>query len=324
MKKIIFSVFILFVCTSSQAQNRKYVSSYSLFRQYYNPAFTGSDGSVIKSYYRDQWTGFDGAPKTLFISGEINLADYRKINTTGDETEQSAKRGIQHAVGIFMLHDKFGPFVENQIYGSYRSLVNLTTDLRLQAGASIGYHGQTLDGNKLSSEDMNDPLLQKYANQTNRSGRINMNLGVVLSGENFYAGYAMQNVTGQLGRKENVFVGENNTVQYILQGGYRKSVSNQVGVALNGLFRYDKQQKETVEGQVKGVFYNTAWLGVGYRHSLAYMLSVGFRMKQIKMGYVYEIPIGNAQMNGSTSEIILSYDLLKIVYPRLGKQMTMW
>ncbi len=323
MKKTILSIFIASACVTTYAQNRKYVSSFSVFSQYYNPAFTGFDGSSVKSYYRDQWTGFDGAPKTVFISGEVNLDDYL---TTGEQSpgEQVVKNGIRHAVGVYVLHDTYGPFAENQVYGTYRSGVNLTENLRLQAGAAIGYHSQKLNGNRLTAEDLGDPLMQKYSGLTSRAGRINMNLGLVLAGEDFYAGYAMQNIMGKLGGNETVFVGENNTVQYVLQGGYRKAVSDQVGVAVNGLFRYDTQQKETLEGQVKGVFYNTAWLGLGYRNSLAYTFSVGFRMKQVSMGYVYETPVGNSQMNGSTSEILLRYDLLKVVHPRLGRKMTMW
>jgi len=325
VKKILLASLILIIYSNVQGQSRKHASNFSIFQQYYNPAFTGFKGSMIKSYYRNQWAGFEGAPKTLFISGEVNLADYAE-NTTSTEGEQPiVKSGIQHSVGLSILHDTFGPFVENQIFVSYKSLVNISEKVRLQAGAAIAYHAQTLDGSKLTSEEASDPSLQNYVNQTSRSGRLDFNVGLALSGQDFYAGYAMQNVRGGLGGNKNDFFQNNSKMHHIVQGGYRQAVSEKLGLVFNGLFRFDSQLKETIEGQIKGVFYNTAWLGVGYRASLAYTLNVGFRMKQFQIGYAYEMPTGNAQMTGNgTNEIMVTYDLQKIVHPKLTRIMSMW
>src|SRR3990170_8225358 len=190
MAKITSVLIILSAYSSLQAQNRKHSSSFSLPQQYYNPAFTGFKGSVIRAYYRDQWTGFDGAPKTLFISGEVNLADFQeKVKPRAEANLQViAKTGIRHSVGLSFLHDSFGPFVENQIFASYRSLINLSAKVKLQAGAAIAYHAQTLDGSKLTADEAGDPSLQNYINRTSRSGRMDFNIGLALSGENFYAG----------------------------------------------------------------------------------------------------------------------------------------
>lgn len=326
MEKTILIVLALFLYSVSHAQNRKYASNFPIFQQYYNPAFTGFRGSVIKSYYRNQWMGFDGAPKTLFISGEINLADdVKKREFVGEVGQPVIKAGIQHAIGLSVLHDTFGPFVENQIFASYKSLVNLTKKVRLQAGAAIAYHAQTLDGSKLTFEEASDPLLQNYVNQTSRSGRIDFNIGAALSGQDFYAGYAMQNIRGSFRDNKTDFFKNNSNMNFSLQGGYRSVVSDKVGLIFNGLFRFDSQLKETIEGQVNGVFYNTAWLGVGYRSSLAYSLNVGFRMNQLQIGYAYEVPAGQAQMTSSgTNEIMVTYDLKKIIYPRLTRQMSIW
>jgi hypothetical protein len=96
-------------------------------------------------------------------------------------------------------------------------------------------------------------------------------------------------------------------------------------MAFNGLFRFDNQLKETFEGQLKGIFYNMAWLGLGYRNVLAYSLNVGFRVNQWQVGYAYEIPTGDAQMTGSgTNELMVTYDLQKIIHPKLTRQMSIW
>ncbi len=325
VKKVILAACILFIYSASQGQSRKHASNFSIFQQYYNPAFTGFKGSVIKSYYRNQWAGFDGAPKTIFISGEVNLSDYLKKNELIISDDAVVSKGIQHAIGLSVLNDTFGPFVETQIFASYKSLVNLTRKVRLQTGATVAYHAQTLDGSKLTSEEATDPHLYHYMNHTSRSGRLDFNIGVALSGQDFYAGYAMQNIRGGLGESKKDFFRNNSKMHYIVQGGYRRSVSDKVGIVFNGLFRFDSQLKETIEGQVKGVFYNAAWLGMGYRNLLAYSLNIGFRMKQLQIGYAYEIPVGDAHMTGSgTNEIMATYDLQKIIYPRLTRQMSIW
>nr|AIA16096.1 Bacteroidetes-specific putative membrane protein [uncultured bacterium] len=324
MKKILLASFILFASSSSQGQNRKHSSNFSTFQQYYNPAFTGFQGSVVKSYYRNQWAGFDGAPTTLFVSGEINLSDYGNKSLLV-EGLQPVKRGVKHSMGFSVLHDSYGPFVENQILLSYKSLVSLTDKIRLQAGGAIAYHAQSLDGSKLTSEEVNDPTLQQYANQTSRSNRMDFNMGLALSGPDFYAGYAMQNIRGSMGSPDNDFFTNNGKMQHNVQAGYRAAISDQVGLVFNGLFRFDNQLKQTIEGQLKGVFYNTAWVGFGYRRALAYSLTAGFRMKQLKFGYSYEIPTGDAQMTGSeTNEIVVTYDLKKIIHPKQMRQMSIW
>lgn len=324
MKKIILAVFILFVSSGTQGQNRKHSSNFSLFQQYYNPAFTGFQGSMIKSYYRNQWAGFDGAPNTLFISGEVNLSDFKEGETV--EGDQSIiKKGVQHSLGLSVLYDKFGPFVENQIFLNYRSSVNLSDKVSFQAGGTVAYHLQSLDGTNLTAEEANDPSLQKYANQTSRSGRIDFNLGLALTGNDFYVGYAMQNLAGSIEKSDNDYFRNNSKLLNVVQAGYRRALSEKIGVVINGMFRFDNQLEETIEGQVKGVFYNTAWLGFGYRESLAFSLTAGFRIKQLKIGYGYEIPTGDSQMTGSgTNEIVVTYDLKKIIYPTLTRQMSVW
>jgi hypothetical protein len=162
-------------------------------------------------------------------------------------------------------------------------------------------------------------------NQTNRASRFDFNIGMALSGENFYIGYAMQNLKGKLGSATDNFFSSNSELQHIVQGGYRKSLNDKAGIAFNGVIRYDDHLKDTWEGQAKVIFYNTAWIGICYRKSLAYSLHAGFRLKQLMMAYAYEVPTGNAQMIGSgTNEIMLTYDLQKLAYPRLTRKMSIW
>lgn len=320
MKNILLAAFGLLLFTHVQAQNRKYASNFSVFQQYFNPALTGQSGSVVKSFCRNQWAGFSGAPTTVFVSGEMRLEHFRHRS---EGEQQVVNTGIQHAVGLSILHDSFGPFVENEVTANYRSQVQLTQKIALQAGGGIAWHGQSLDGSKLTAGESGDPSIVDYIDQTSRSGRIDFNVGLALTGEDFYVGYAMQNLRGETKNTEDFFR-NNSKIHYVAQAGYRRSVSDAVGLVFNGLFRYDHQLNETIEGQVKGVFLNTAWFGIGYRKSLAYSMNIGFRMKQFTAAYSYEVPTGEAHRIGGTNELVLIYDLQKIVHPRLTRKMSIW
>lgn len=324
MKRILLILFIILSYTASEGQNRKHAANFSAFQQYFNPAFTGFRGSVVKAYYRNQWAGFEGAPKTFFVSAEFNLSQKsRDLNTTSEETSE-VKPGMQHAMGFSALHDSFGPFVENQIFVNYRSSVYLTNKLQLHAGAALALHTQTLDGSKLTADEANDPTLGKYINQTNKASRYDMNIGVALTGENFYVGYGMQNIRGDFGPSEDNFFRSNYALHHVMQAGYRAAISEELGVILNGLMRYDNKLKETLEAQLKTVMYSKAWIGFGFRKSLAYSFQTGFRVKQLQLGYAYEVPIGRAQFMGSINEVLMTYDLRKISYTKYTRKMSIW
>lgn len=255
----------------------------------------------------------------------ILVARTRRSESGLPDEQISSKAGVKHAIGLSVLNDSFGPFLENQIFTNYRSSVNLTRKIQLHAGATLAIHTQRLDGSKLTSDEANDPSLSRYMYQTSKTSRFDFNIGMALSGENFYVGYAMQNLKGKIGSATDDFFSSNGELQHIVQGGYRKSLNDKVGIGFNGIMRYDDQLKDTWEGQVKGIFYNTAWIGVGYRKSLAYSVHAGVRLKQLMMGYAYEVPTGIAQMIGSgTNEITLSYDFQKRVYPRITREMSIW
>lgn len=317
MKKNIITVLLLAGIATTYAQTRKDVANFSLFQQYFNPALTGYEGSMIKTFYRDQWSGFEHAPRTLFISGELDLDALG-----GGEGETPV--GARHAVGISYLHDTFGPMIESQLYLNYASRVQLTETLSLRAGGALTYNAQRIDGDKIILEQQNDASLQEFMNRNSSAGRVDFNLGVILTGENFYAGYALNDAArGGLTTGQD-FMEDQRNHQHIIQAGYRRGVSEQVGLIANMLMRYDSNNGETLEGQVKGVFYNTAWFGVGYRQNLAYSINLGLCYQQFRVSYARELPTGKAHnISSGTNEIVLTYNLFQI-RPASPRQVMMW
>jgi type IX secretion system PorP/SprF family membrane protein len=331
MTKIFILAISTIITIGLNAQDRKSIGNFSLFQQYYNPGLTGYEGSIVKVFHRNQWSGFDGAPKTYFVSAELDPADlgaWKKNNvlkSTGDDSYDRQK-GAKHAFGLLFFKDTFGPFVDNQISLSYGSRIQLTEKISLRAGAAITYEIQRLDGHKLSPEQLNDPSIQQYMNQANNSGKFDINIGLMATADHFYAGYALKDaMKGKLIKSGVDPMEDTYRFQHIIQAGYRTALSDHFGLIVNGLFQYDERINETLEGQVKGIFHNVFWVGAGYRHDLALTMNTGFRFHQFRIGYAYETPIGKAQfMNSATNELMITYNIIPVKYPKLSRVVSMW
>lgn len=324
MKKFILLAILVVVVWSVKAQSRKHLASFSQFGQYFNPAMTGLEGSQLKALYRDQWTGFQDAPRTLFISGEFDLASRKQ---TASQADEATTLGAKNAFGLSLLHDSFGPYRENQLFLSYSSQVRLSQKLSLRAGSAVTYNNIYLDYMDLTLDQTNDPELQDLMNSNNNKiNKVDVNVGLTLTAENYYMGYALQDAAeGKLTAKGD-YLNRAFPRQHIIQAGYRKALSEQFGLVVNGLYRYDSKLKENLEGQVKGVFNNAFWVGAGYRKDLAYTITAGVRLNQVKLGYNYESVTGDARQmrNGNSNELVLTYNFELVNYKGLGRKVAIW
>ncbi|WP_299823593.1 PorP/SprF family type IX secretion system membrane protein [uncultured Pontibacter sp.] len=331
MKKYIIAIAVILSALGAQAQSRKHIANFSLFQQYYNPALTGFEGSMVKTFYRNQWTGFEDAPKTIFASAELDMADlsaWKENNQLKTQREDRYNRqgGAKHAFGLAILNDRFGAYAESQVFLSYGSRIQLSESLSLRWGTAVAVSQQRLDGNKLTLDQENDPQYQDVLGQNNKLSKLDLNFGLMLTHDKYYLGYAMQDVAeGGLATAGDNFLKNMYTRKHIAQAGYRTALTEQVGLVLNGIYQYDDKVKETLEGQVKAVYQNMLWVGGGYRKDLAYTLNAGVRVDQLKIGYVYEAPTSDAKSIGkSTNEIMLTFNLLPAKYPKYGKSVTIW
>lgn len=331
MRRCILVVVLVTFVFSVQAQSRKDIANYSLFQQYYNPSLTGFEGSVMKMFYRNQWTGFENAPRTMFVSGEMDLADYR-ARALGERRKSvsyltsHAQQSASQAFGISMMHDTFGPYTETQVHFNYGSSIKLNKKLSLRWGATLSFNSHGFDGNKLTMEQEGDPEFSDMAGRISRTNKSDINLGVTLTGDNFYVGYAVNDLTkGGLVVTGDDYLKESFTQQHVVQSGYRVGVSDVFGVVLNGMYRYDANWKHTAEGQVKGVFQNMFWLSGGYRYDLTYNMGGGVQLDRLKIGYVYEAPSDEGRvMNQVTNEVSLAYNLVPFKYKKNITPIFMW
>ena len=99
MKKLLLLSFAILLSVASFGQSRKYMSQFSHLQGYFNPALTAYEGSMVKGLVRNQWAGWEGAPKSYFVSAELDFANLGGSSDLG-----------KNAIGVNLLNDEYGAF----------------------------------------------------------------------------------------------------------------------------------------------------------------------------------------------------------------------
>jgi type IX secretion system PorP/SprF family membrane protein len=326
MKRYIILIFLAFYSLLANAQTRKYVGNFSQLRPFYNPSLTAQEGSRFTTLYRNQWTGFEDAPKTVFATTELKLSDLKKSKGYQLENQSEQPTELQHGLGLLLYRDSFGPYSETQVNLSYGSGISLSENVMLRWGSAVTYTLLSLDGNKLTVDQENDPKYSRLMGQNNRSGKMDLNLGLTLAGRNFYVGYAMQDITqGNLIKTGDAFMEDMYARKHIGLAGIRTGITDDIGLVLNSLYQYDKQDEATIEGQLKAVYQNIFWAGAGYRHNQAYSATAGIKLNRLQISYLYESPTADAAtIDKPSNEITLAYQLRAGKPALRQKQVQVW
>ncbi|MDX5421018.1 MAG: PorP/SprF family type IX secretion system membrane protein [Hymenobacteraceae bacterium] len=329
MRKLILLVCCMAVAGGAFAQSRKHLANFSQYQQFYNPSLTGFEGPVLKTLYRNQWTGFEDAPKTMLASAELDLArlgQKKKAYQPGAKERNSGPISARHGLGLTVVHDQFGPARETQLQLSYGSGVRLSETLHMRWGTALTYTAQRLDGNSLTLDQENDPRYREVLGQNNRMGKVDLNLGLALTGPNFYLGYALLDITeGEVIATGDDYLKGFFSRKHVAQAGYRNSLTDELGFTLNGIYQHDDNLESTLEGQLKLVYQNTFWIGGGYRNDRAYTLAAGIRLHQLSIQYAYENPVQDARAIGrATNEIGIRYNLFSVKSAGMSRQLVFW
>lgn len=290
----------LLTATDIFAQSRKYISQFSHLQGYYNPGLTAYEGSMIKGFVRNQWAGWEGAPKTYFVSVELDFSDMGGSGELG-----------KNALGINLLSDEYGAFRETELILSYSTRVRVSDQAGLRLGAGLNYNSIRLDGNSLTTEQANDPTVMQYVGGFANMSVLDFNLGLALTHPNYYVSYGVHNVNqGSISRGD-VFMDRKPMVN-IVQAGYRNRVTEELTVIFNTMWRSQKDLPDNVEFNMKFMFYDRFWLGGGHRISYANNAQLGMVMGKLRLGYVYEWPMLKSYLlPNTTHELMLSIRLFE-------------
>lgn len=312
------AVILAFLCfsTLTQAQSRKYISQFSHFQSYYNPGLTGYEGSTLRSFVRNQWSGIDGAPKTYFLSLEIDMAEFTELP---DPTLMG-----KNAMSLNLLHDNYGAFKETEIMIGYASRVRLTASHNLRLGAGLNFQTVRLDGNALTVEQANDPVIGQYMGGFSDMQLFDFNLGLAITHAKYYLSYSMHNVNkGRISSGDEFMDGK--PVSYMIQAGVRESLSENISFIFNGFYRSQVGYPDNIEFNLKSLFMDKIWLGAGYRFDYAQNFQFGILLEKVRLGYIYEFPTKRSYLlPGQTHEFTAVLNIFRNHTRKFDREVLIW
>ena len=298
MKKITLLSLALLLSIASFGQSRKYMSQFSHLQGYFNPALTAYEGSMVKGLVRNQWAGWEGAPKTYFVSAELDFANLGGSSDLG-----------KNAVGINLLNDEYGAFTESELILSYATRIQVSEKAGLRMGAGLNINSIRLDGNRLTTEQANDPTLAQYIGGFADMNVLDLNIGMSITHPNYYASYSVNNVNQGSISSGDIFMEKKPRVG-IAQAGYRNRFSENMTLITNAMWRTQADLPANVEFNLKFLFKDRFWVGGGHRVDYANNAQLGVLMGNLRFGYVYEWPMLQSYLlPNPTHEFMVSYRL---------------
>lgn len=256
---------------------------------------------MLRGFVRNQWAGWEGAPKTYFISAELDFGQL-----SGDSDPALLGR---NAASLSMFHDSYGAFTETELILGYASRVRLSETVNLRLGAGINYNTVRLDPSRMTTEQADDPTLTQYMGNFADMQILDFNIGLALTHEKYYVSYGMHNVN-QGGISSGDMFMERKPRVGILQAGFREKLSPGLVFATNMMWRTQEDLPDNFEFNVKMLMKERFWLGAGHRVDYASNLQLGFVMNRMRIGYVYEFPMQKSYLlPNTTHEFMLTYSI---------------
>lgn len=291
-------IMVLATLPEAKAQQAPIFTNYSNSYAYVNAGYAGmSQGINVLGLYRQQWAGFVDAdnnkvaPQTFLLTGDVPI------------------KALHGGLALSVMNDKIG--FENDIN------VGLGYSFHLDLGGSslgIGVAGtllnRSVDFSSLHPNNESDPLLQGLGDESDMLFDFNLGLFWQMP-ESFYVGVSCVNVLETMGKA----LGENETSSasfttdrtFYLVTGYPFSFEELpylTFIPSLGVMSDIASTQLNVGAKVN--FKDVFTLGVNYRPQESVGLIVGITIKDLTIGYSYDVNTMKLGLPGS-HEVALSY-----------------
>ncbi len=289
---------MLMAFSEAKAQQMPIFTNYTNSYAYVNSGFAGlSEGINLLGLYRQQWSGF--------MDEETNGVTPTTFLLTGDMPFRKLHGGMSFS----LVQDMLG-FESNTNVGlGYSYHFNLGGST-LGLGATATVLNRVVEFSHLNPAEPNDPVLAGLGKESDML--FDFNLGVFYQvPESFYLGLSVVNVletVGKaLGQNANSSASFTTDRTFYLLAGYPFQFENLPSYTFIPSLSVMSDLASTQFNLSGRVVYNNVFsLGVNYRYQESVGLMVGLIIKDIMVGYSYDLNTMNLNMPGS-HEIALSY-----------------
>ena len=288
IKTLAFTVLVL----SSIAAKAQQQPNFLFFEQnmsLFNPAYTGSEGSLAGLQYRSAWSGIADAPRAasfIYHTKEKNKASW----------------------GVSYLTDRV--YIENQgivaVDYSYKLTLGSNTNLYLGIKAGVVYNNLDAQGLDRITQESNANLnsIQNYMNPL-------VGIGLLLKGEKYFLGLSTPNMLNSKRYKEAEGLATTATDKphLYITAGYHLKLNNTITLSPSMLYRMVADAPNQLTAIAKLTLKEKLSLGVGVSNNDYISTMLQFKMNQIDLGFGYEIGqrTSATALRANTSEMMLRY-----------------
>ena len=292
MKRIPELIAFAVIVLSSIAAKAQQQPNFLFFEQnmsLFNPAYTGSEGSLAGLQYRSAWSGIEDAPRAasfIYHTKEKNKASW----------------------GISYLSDRV--YVENQgivaVDYSYKLTLGSNTNLYLGIKAGVVYNNLDATGLDRITQESNANLnsIQNYMNPL-------VGIGLLLKGEKYFIGLSTPNMLNSKRYKEAEGLSTTATDKPHLYttAGFHLKLNNTITLSPSMLYRMVADAPNQLTAIAKLTLKEKLSLGVGVSNNDYISTMLQFKMKQMDLGFGYEIGqrTSATALRANTSEMMLRY-----------------
>lgn len=282
---------------SNYGQQAPAFTHYRDAQTFFNPAYAGMrEGICVNGIMRQQWAGFKD-----YYNGEKSSPEDYLI------TIDSPIKLLHGGIGAAIIKDKATYFWDNtSLLISYSFHTELAIG-SLGIGVGANLTNLTLDGSKFRMVDKGDDILIK---SSQGDMRFDANIGAFFqSVNNYYVGFSITNILKttyvKLDPSGNGDLSTDRTF-YIL-GGYNYILPSDPRFEIEPSVLIQSNLYATQYNISVNVNYNSRFnVGLNYRMQESIGVMVGVKVKDIRLGYAYDVNTKALGVPGS-HEISLNY-----------------
>ncbi len=286
MKRILTAILLLW-CITGYAQQDPLYSQYLNNPILLNPAYAGSNQQwQTTAGYRTQWSGFDGNPTTLNFSSHLSLVD----NKVG--------------LGFIAIQDKIGETKNTEFNLNYSYRIEVKENKYLYFGLSTGMVRYNSDPGLLNLQVKNDPSFT-YTNEF----QFNTGVGVMMKTEQYMIGFSVPKLIPTSINQADATVQVYNQHLYLF-GVFTHNFNERLMLKPALLFKGVKGAPISIDVNINLVIDQNYTVGLLTRNLNTLGVMAQIKMKQYKLGYVFEMPTNQSEIQQFLShEISLTYSL---------------
>jgi type IX secretion system PorP/SprF family membrane protein len=298
MKKhiITFACLIVLGASFTHAQQTWHYTQYMFNPFIVNPAITGTHNYYqIRSNSRFQWAGMTDAPMT------------NSLSIFGPHASKDM------GWGGYLYNDVTGPTSTTGIMGAYGYNIAITDEIRAAGGINLGVKQYKIDGSKITTWDLDDPVLS--------SGSVystfvpDATFGLYVYSSNFHVGFSANQL---INNKINMFDEATGLSKlkshFFLMGGYKHFFNRDWAIEPSLLLKMVSPVPPQIDLGTKVYYQNIAWFGLSFRSMDAISVLMGYtHERKIFVGYSYDIGItGIRKHHYGSHEVMIGFNFNNI------------